>query len=77
MTISHIDGARIAYHALTTDAVEDATVGHATSETALENKETPLDSTMRMLVEQFKESIFSPDPDDPSSSPKLDLNGGW
>jgi hypothetical protein len=77
MTISNIDGARIAYHAIATNAVEDGTVEHATSETSPANKETPLDSTMRMLLEQFKESIFSPDPDDPSSSPKLDLNGGW
>lgn len=69
MTISNIDGA---YHAISTNTVE-----HATSEAALTNKETQLDWTMRMLLDQFKESIFSPDPDDPSSSPKLDLNGGW
>ncbi|VVE37184.1 hypothetical protein PHO31112_03949 [Pandoraea horticolens] len=77
MTMSNIDGTRIPYRAITTDTKENGTVEHATSEAALTNHETQLDSTMRMLLDQFKESIFSPDPDDPSSSPKLDLNGGW
>jgi len=39
--------------------------------------DTASDLAWELFLADFKQRVFFPDPDDPSSSQALDANGGW